>query len=473
MIENKQESPGKPALPRRSNWRKVLLAGLGLATMGGILLLLLMFFQRPAKPILLSLGDGRILQIEGVSYGTMHRIGRTPLFKQFQPWLPVRLAGYFAPSLREDEITLDRPGLVVWVSAVSESGKTNVDCQGIRVEFMDRNGDRFGQSTSAWHGGANFWRTAHVFYCFPREERDLTLCVTSWKNGKTSSTKIPNPIPTLPAIWKGDPLPQARPAGGLEMHLTKLVLQTNGQGRKSYYETATRYYEPVVEILENGKPAGGWDKPEWFAESPNGNSGQFLGVHQPVLRFVITVYPEATNRVAAPVIATLPRIDLSALATNQWWNLTNHNASNTVVALGIFPGGTHTFSEGVYESSTAKVNGPVGGARSGWTGRSQQITPFKRKVTRNHYAPVPVIYLHVANDMSDPFDGNRGSQSESPARYAVRLRDDQGNYWVTKPEDAANGIRPFLVELPSSVTNVVPEIVLLKPIKADFIINTK
>lgn len=298
MNETGQE-PFETSQARNRSWRKMLLAGLGLAILGGILLLLLIFFQRPPSPISLALGDGRVLQIESVSYGTKHRIGRTPLFKKFQPWLPVRLAGYFAPSLREDEITLDRPGLVVWVSAVSELGKTNVDCQGIRVEFLDRNGDLFGETTSAWHG------------------------------------------------W--------------------------------------------YDVLADGS------------------------------------------------------------------------------CLLLFSTGGTRFDPARH----AMVKGPIGGSRSGWTGMSQQITPFKRKVTRNHYTPVPVIYLHVGNDASDPFDGNRGSQSESPERFAVRLRDDQGNYWATKPEGGANGIEPFLVDLPSSVTNIVPEILLLKPVQAEFIVNTK
>lgn len=35
-----------------------------------------------------------------------------------------------------------------------------------------------------------------------------------------------------------------------------------------------------------------------------------------------------------------------------------------------------------------------------------------------------------------------------------------------------NGIQPFLVDLPSEITNGVAEVVLLKPLKADFLVDT-
>jgi hypothetical protein len=35
------------------------------------------------------------------------------------------------------------------------------------------------------------------------------------------------------------------------------------------------------------------------------------------------------------------------------------------------------------------------------------------------------------------------------------------------------GVHPFLLELPSGVTKVTPEVVLLKPIHAEFLVDTK
>ena len=437
-----------------------------------VLIVCLAIALRPAAPIELSLGDGRILQIEGVTYGVEHRMGSDSALKRFRPWIPSVFSRFSGLDRGANTFTLDRPGLVVWVNAISAEGKTNVDCQAIRVEFVDKNGDLFGETTCSWFGGQNFWRVGHVFSCYPREERELTMRVTTWNEGKTSTTTILNPNPIIPATWTADPLPQTKTVGKTEIRLTSLTVCTNGQGRKSYYETATRYFEPVLEILTNHKSVLGWSKPEWIAESPNSNRGQFLGVHQPALRFVTTVYPEATNTSAAQLIATLPQTDLSAISTNQWWDAANSYGSNTVVVLGLFLRGTHTFSEGVYKSSSPTVNGPGGGAPSGWTGSSQQVTPFKVINLYNHYTPTPVIYLRIKTGGQDPFTSAGDAQSVNAERLAIRLRDDHGGYWVAKAENEVDGIQPFLIELPPGVTNIVPELVLLKPLKAEFLVNT-
>lgn len=470
----KQPQVGSPPAGKPL-WKQILiclLAAIGLAI---VLIVGLAIALRPRAPVQLPLGDGRTLQIEGVTYGVEHQMGGDSPLKRFRPWLPGVVARFSALDRDANHIVLERPGLVVWVNAVDSADQTNVDCQGIRMEFVDQNGDLFGAETSSWFGGQSFWRVGHVFYCYPRDECDLTLRVTTWKEGKTSVAKILNPNPIKPAEWAGGPVTQSKSVGKFEMRLASLTLRTNGQGRKAYYETAARYFQPVVEVFENGKPAGGWSEPEWFAESPNGNRGQFLGVHQPALQFVTTVYPEATNARAVQLIATLPRTDISALSTNQWWNSTNSYGSHTVEVLGLFLRGTHSFSEGVYQNSSATVNGPHGGAPSGWTGMTQQVTPFRTKETHNHYTPGPVIYLRVKSSAprASQLDHESRSLADGSERLALRLRDDRGLYWLAEPENPVDGIHPFLIKLPSEVTNIVPELVLLKPMKAEFLINTK
>jgi hypothetical protein len=136
--------------------------------------------------------------------------------------------------------------------------------------------------------------------------------------------------------------------------------------------------------------------------------------------------------------------------------------------LGLFLRGTHTFSEGNYEGSSTTVLGPSGGAPSGWTGMSRRINPLRVKESHSHYTPSPVLYLRYDRPTPDP----NGLPAAS-GRLAVRLRDDQGQYWVAKAENAVDGINPFLVEVPPGVTNVVPEVVWLKPVQANFFVQTK
>lgn len=446
-----------------------------LCVAGGLGILALVLLDRPKPPVQLALGDGRILQIEGVTYGTEHRMGRNSMLERFRPWLPGALISLFGIDRHENIITWERPCLVVWVNALNATGQTNVDCQAIRVEFVDQHGDLFGSATSSWFGGRNFWRVGHVFPWYPRDERELTLQVTTWKEGQTSTTKFLNPNLVQPAQWSGGFLPQSKTVGDVELRLNGLNLRTNGQGRKSYYETAARYFEPALEIFQHGRPAAGWETPEWFAEAPNGNRGQFLGIHQPVLRFCASVYPAATNSAATHLIATLPPVDLTTLTTNVWWNRTNSVGSNTFVTLGLFPRGTHTFSEGAYESSLALVNGPGGGAPSGWTGMSQRISPMRVKESHSHYTPSPVIYVSVKHHAPDMpvFDHPVASSGDGAERLAIRFADGRGGYWLAKPESMmVDGIQPFLIELPPEATNLVPELVLLRPVKADFLVHT-
>src|ERR1700719_3211812 len=75
-----------------------------------------------------DLGDGRILQVEGVSFGLNHRIGnsRSVLIQRLRPWLPDGLVKWVEPKYPESEINMGRPVLVVWVNAIDKATGTNV-----------------------------------------------------------------------------------------------------------------------------------------------------------------------------------------------------------------------------------------------------------------------------------------------------------------------------------------------------------
>jgi hypothetical protein len=100
-------------------------------------------------PLQVALADGRILQIEAVTFGTNHEVGRKSVaLQRFGPWLPSVVRDYLTPKWPHAQIRRAKPGLVVWVNALDAVTGTNVDCQGIRVEFVDKHGDLFGTETS-------------------------------------------------------------------------------------------------------------------------------------------------------------------------------------------------------------------------------------------------------------------------------------------------------------------------------------
>jgi hypothetical protein len=438
----------------------------GAGLLGALLLSagVILGLSKPRGPLAkVPLADGRILQIERVTFGTDHRVG-TPSFllDRFGYWLPWKWRQALEPKQGENRIHLDQPGLVVWVNALDPVTGKAVDCQGIRLEFVDEHGDLFGAPNSSWFGGQNFWRVGHSFYAFPRETQKLTLHITPWKTNVTSRVEIANPHITAPARWSGAPLPQHASFGNLEIALTALQMRTNG-GPKKYWEAPARYWEPAWALRQDGEPAAGWDKPEWLAEDATGNRGQYLGVHQPVLRFTATVYPAATNRESSVLVAALPQIVLTNAMTNiVWWNMKSRVEAEEILALGLFPKGIHTFSEGNYSTNCPSPMGPTrGGAPSGWVGTSKRISPVQVQHWAGHYTPSPVIYLHVPS-------------LDSTNHLAIRLRDEQGRYFLAKPEPqgSSGGIMPFLIDLPPEVKAVVPEIILLKPLRAEFLVDT-
>lgn len=443
--------------------RIILLAALALVLIGGGLFTLRRFFVLPGAPLASArLSDGRILQIEGVTFGTQHHIGRKSMVEPVQPWLPGGVVKFFSPPYPRSDITLDEPGLVVWVNAIDPTTGNHVDCQGIRMEFVDEHGDLFGQKSSSWSGSPGFWRAGHIFTAFPRTQPTLTLQVSCWK--KTNSPvriQIPNPCVTTPSKWIARPPPQQLQVGGLEVELASLELRTNG-GPKKYWETPCKYWEPVWKLRSHGEPASGWDKPEWTAADPTGNQGQFLGLHQPMLRFSAEFYPSATNLADSILLGRLAETNVANPQTNAWRDLIITNGSAQLTVLGLFPAGTYVFTEGRLETNPAiRMGATKGGAPSGWVGQSQRVSPIKVKYWEGHYTPVPVVYIHTP-------------ALPSKERLGLRLRDEQGRYWLARPEPQgpSDGIWPFLVELPPEAKVVSGEVVLLKPIRAEFTVQT-
>ncbi|SPE53036.1 exported hypothetical protein [Verrucomicrobia bacterium] len=442
--------------------RVILWAMLVLVVLTGITYALRRLLSGP--PLLASgrLADGRILQVEGLTFGTNHHIGRHSFAERFAPWLPPAVVRFFEPRYPYSQFTLDEPGLVVWVNAIDPVTGKHVDCQGIRMEFIDEHGDLFGQDTASWFGGNAFWRVGHVFHSFPRAQPKLTLQIACWRMPSPAlRVELPNPCLARPATWLALPVPQRLDVGDLQVEFTELRLRTNG-GPKQIWETPCRYWEPVWQLRRNGAQVSGWDEPQWSAADPAGNSGKFLGTHQPVLRFSAEFYPCATNLTDSLLVGRLAEVDLTKLPTNAWRDVALATGSTQLMVLGLCAPGIYVFREGRFETNPAvRMSATRGGAPSGWVGQSQRISPMQVRHWHGHYTPVPVVYI-CAPALADK------------ERLGLRLRDEQGRYWLAKaePEGPEEGIWPFLVELPPEVRSISGEVVLLKPVRAEFTVQT-
>jgi len=107
----------------------------------------LLMRSKPLPKALLA--DGRILQIEGITFGTNHQIGSGSRLQRFSAWLPQKVSQFFTPKYPRSQINLQSPALVVWVNAVDPATGQHVDCQSIRVEIVGEHGDLFGSPHSS------------------------------------------------------------------------------------------------------------------------------------------------------------------------------------------------------------------------------------------------------------------------------------------------------------------------------------
>lgn len=428
------------------------------------LLLLLPFVADSRKAAVLAegdLGDGRILRVEGVSFGQRHEIGSESLVTRvFGPWLPWKVSQCFESSVPRNTINSDRNGLVVWVNAVSAMGRTNVDCQGLTIEFRDNRGNIFGDDHPHWFGGKSFWRVGHVFYAFPRDAKTLSIRAKTWRSTNTIDMVVPNPGFTRPAAWTGATLPLTVKHGEHEVVCTRLNLHTNSL---KWRNSASIYWEPELQLRRHGETLqSGWEV-DWSAEDRYGNKGKELAVSEPVLKFFCSYVPSATNLNAAVGLLRLPAVRLPLL-TNTWWNFSSTNGTRRVVVLGVFPAGVYTFSENgelLLTNPPARFGAVSGGAKSGWMSQSQRTTPSRRTTYYGHYTDVPVIYVKIAEPAGEDLIG-------------IRLIDEQNRLHLAEaePQGKAGGVLPFLIRIPDNVESATPQLVLLSRVQAEFTVQT-
>jgi hypothetical protein len=451
----------KSSAAGRKSWIRLIKILIGLTAGALLLWLAAVRSSTPRALAEVAIADGRIIVIEAVTFGTNHVVGRKSfLVDRFGPWMPQGLRGFLQPKAPQSSMKTDHDSLIVWVNALSSVGRTNVDCQGIRVEFEDSLGDLWGEET---HGVGRFknqfMRSGHVFSAYPRAALELRLRIVPRQTNAPVSVKFANPRPSSAAAWDGESLPARRKVGATEIVLAGLTARTNG-GPDRAWETPSKFWQPEWQILSNGKTASDWRSPEWTASDAFGNRGQSLGVHQPALRYSVKFWPSVTNQAATEFVAALPSAFCSPGATNTLWFKTNLVNGHEVVAIGLMTAKMTHFTDGQYDPKPPMPMGPTsGGPPTGWVSSSRRLSPIKVQVVRGHYSDRPVIYLEC-NDR------------ETAERLGIRLRDAQQRVWPTTREGTGAGIIPFMLDVPADVTNVVPEIVLLKPVEAEFTVKT-
>jgi hypothetical protein len=438
--------------------KRVLLVAMSVAV-AGIVLILLVKLKAPgaAGERQVRLSDGRLFRVEAVTFGTNHVVGWSdgwlvPLRKI----LPSAAVQFLTPTRGQSRQTTDSPTLIVWVHARDASGKY-VDCQGVRASFVDDQGDVYPANSDA-NGSFSkgFSREAYLFHVFPRRSAQLKLQLAPWRSEKTSTLLIANPCRrTTVADWTPEPLPATRRVGEIDFRLESLAIQTNG-GPQTAWEPLSLHWKPVFSLSAGGAPATSWTTPEWEAEDATGNRGQTLGLHEPMLNFVATAYPqpEAVNDPARRW--RLPMVSLPTAPQGFQWNTNRVLPDASVTVIGLFPPGSYTFSQGQLTNPPSPVAG------RGWMGMSQHVAPG---IWRKWAAFGTTNYTAFL----------RWPVGKADQRLAVGLRGGQGRVSWTQCQrsEGADGVFALVFDTPlEAAQNVGLEVVLLEPIHAEFVVRS-
>jgi hypothetical protein len=268
--------------------------------------------------------------------------------------------------------------------------------------------------------------------------------------------RVPNPGYSEGAAWTGLPLPQTQTVANVEICLASVKVASQ---KAEYWRSASPYWEPQFELRLNGRLQSGW-KTDWTAEDRYGNHGQHLGLAEPVLKFNGVFHPQPTNFFSAVLITNAPVFGLPR-TNDSLWNLSVLASNLPVKLLGVFPAGVYTFSEGEYLTNPPlKLGAMKGGAPSGWVGASRREGPSRTRSYRAHYSDVPVILIQIPSRADDEL-------------FGLRLTDEGGHVFGAErePEGSAARILPFLVRVPPESKHLRPELLYLRPVTAEFLVQ--
>jgi hypothetical protein len=438
--------------------KRVLLAVLVVAAGASILVILLVRLLAPglAERREARLSDGRLFHLEAVTFGTNHIVGWGDWWLQpLRKVLPGGVIQFLTPTRGQSRKATDSPALVVWVYARDASGKY-VDCQGVRAAFVDDQGDVY--PANSYGNGAfskGFSREEYTFNVFPRRAAQLKLQLTPWRSDQASTLIIRNPCRTTHgAAWTPEKLPATRRVGDVEFRLESLVIQTNG-GSGRNWEPGSLHWKPVFSLSVGGHLATHWTAPEWEAEDATGNRGQTLGLHEPLLKFIGTTYPEPEAVTGASRRWRLPVMSLPTLPRGVQWNTNRLLGDASVTVIGLFPPGAYTFSQGQLTNPPSSIGG------RGWVGLSRQVGPDRFQRWDTFCTTNYTAFLR--------WPGRKTDQ-----RLAVGLGYGQGSdsrtQWARL--DAGGGVLACVFDaVPVEAQELALEVVLLEPLHAEFVVR--
>lgn len=222
--------------------------------------------SRPAPPASITLPDGTVVKIEGVTFGTNHiSPASSPMQRLFdrlqanvQPWIS-RMTGLKPKPARRTTTT--EPSLVVW--AQIDSLMSTSQWGQVHIWLADEQGISSGQDANRTYWGPSFGtaQTANqsqplTFGVFPRRGKTIQIHVGFRPSGD-SKTKfagkftVANPDQRAPVDWRAETLPATKSSGDLSCTLTHIAMgygnNTSTEGRRGGPPIVSRNLDDSIE----------------------------------------------------------------------------------------------------------------------------------------------------------------------------------------------------------------------------------
>jgi len=417
-----------------------------------VLVVIVPWAQRPVAEIQLT-GNLRA-SIDKLSFGTRHEIGEsTPIRDRLQQWLPRRVDHALRSRHPHAIVTSESDSLVIWVTIRDVEFRSSGKFPSLGI--VGTNETNWEPTQTHWFPFPNkVYRMAYVFGRYPRGDEHFELIIAEREPADVRRVTVANPFPQLVIDPVKVSLPARKEVGEFSIILTRLNRRTDITKTGPYAKY--QYWEPEARLLWRGNLVAGWEPVTWQAFDSQGNWGDQLGMDLESLRYRVVFYPKAVNTNATAVLWTAPSEIVGRIGSNSVWDAEYEHRGELIKLIGQFGPGMNVFARGQYASNF--VNAPMPNSRGKTQWNWVQADGLDR---HGHVTDRPTIYLHVA---SEEFGRNIG----------LRVRDPAGRIWPTtrEPLGPRGGVIPFMLDVPAGVTNVVPEIVLLNPVAAEFTVRT-
>ncbi len=392
---------------------------------------------------------GGIFTIDAITFGKEHEVGDLWLIPEsFGKRLPAVVRSWIEPRSPYLKHMTPEDALTIWVSQSNVMG-------GVELVLADAGGREWRpmecRQTLARNGTI---RNGYVFAMYPRTTNRLHAVLTQTVSGVSHSIEITGLLPVALTEWHPETLPALKSVGDYSVVLSRLNRRTDVTTAGPYAKY--QYWEPEARLLWHGDLVAGWEPATWQVFDSQGNWGRQLGMDFEALRYRITFYPRAVNSNATIVLWSAPSEIVGQIGSNSVWNVAFKHRGESIKLVGQFNPGMNVFARGEYSSNYVNAPMPNSRGKTRWNWVQADGIDWHGHVTDR-----TTVYLHVASE-------------EIGRNIGLRVRDPSGRMWPTtrEPLGPRGGVIPFMLDLPAEVTGVVPEIVWLNPVEAEFTVRT-